>query len=113
MEIDKDQLAQINDALYRADVEHGLRGNYSGRGMMGDECIGFVGSVRHLARFFVELSEQEERDGIGQDADGGTPIARSLADNLSMDNMGMSSIFYFPSYRLSDEARASHEAEDE
>ena len=67
-----------------------VRFDYSGRGMFGRTCFGFVGSVRDLATFFYRLGlvtdEVEGDDGTGEE----------LARALRMDDMGLQTIFYFP-----------------
>lgn len=86
----------IEQALYDADLEpeEDLRDDYSGRGMYGRNCFGFVTSIAGLARFFAALgalaAEDEELEQLPGD----------LARNLSSDSMGRDTIFYFPNFQL-------------
>lgn len=66
-----------------------LRFDYSGRGMYGERCLGFTGSVGDLFQFAVRLAE------LDQD------LATDLGDaGMRSDSMGRSEIFYWPSFGL-------------
>jgi hypothetical protein len=60
--------------------------NYSGRYYARD-CFGIVGTVGEFGFFLLE---------VAQHPDGGGDFASSLAENVATDNMGNSTIFYFP-----------------
>jgi hypothetical protein len=76
-----------------------VRWDYSGRGMYGKTCFGFVGGLRDLAAFFVQLGQAEVQspDTAEQDA------AYCLAQALTSDDMGMSTIFYFPGVEVAED----------
>jgi len=77
----------IIEAVMEADLdpEDCIRWNYSGRGMYGKECFGFVGSEGEFGRLMVELT-----------AIIGVEEARQLTNSMVTDNMGLRVIFYFP-----------------
>lgn len=91
--VQRETLRETCDEVGVADV----RFDYSGRGMFGRTCFGFVGSVRDLAAFFYALgkeTDEESDDGLGE----------LMANDLRVDDMGRESIFYFPGLELSDPA---------
>lgn len=65
--------------------------SYSGRGMMGDECIGVTGSNTHtiLAQIIIALCEMGE-EGV----EAADHFTRDGA--VRSDSMGMDGIVYFP-----------------
>ncbi len=75
-----------NDVLHGEDVE--IRGNYSGRGMYGAQCFGIVCNVGNLALFCASL---------GSFADDWDWVM-----SVRSDNMGRSTIWYWPDVRLVD-----------
>lgn len=78
----------IVDVLLDAGLdEDALRANYSGRGMYGDECFGLVCDNGELLNFAVELGARYERGEI-DDPD--------WISYVSMDAMGMGTIWYWP-----------------
>lgn len=87
MNIDRELLL---DALCDAGAdEDALREDYSGRGMYGDTCIGVVLSgVSAFARFLIAVAAESSDD------------AAWLADNVVVDNMGRSMIYYFPGVKV-------------
>lgn len=72
-----------------------VRSDYSGRGMYGDTCLGYVGSEPHL--FIFDLAKLlVERDSGESDAD----EIRDKMERLGLgrtDSMGYETIYYFPS----------------
>jgi hypothetical protein len=84
----------FTDALWAADVdmEKGLRKDYSGRGMYGEKCWGFVSDATTLAKVFLHLGVNAGRGSGGVNA---TMVA-GLATRLESDSMGRSVIWYFP-----------------
>jgi hypothetical protein len=102
--------SELEELLAEAGVdENRVRWDYSGRGMYGRTCLGFVGGVADLARFFyqvglaVALQEEEfttrgEVEGALREED-----ARHLADVVTTDDVGRDTIFYFPGVRVEDD----------
>lgn len=88
--------------LYQADVETEDEGTvrfaYSGRGMYGKSCPGFVGRDTNYAKFLIEVNENNEEGG---------DLARRLADLLCTDSMGYDKIFYFPGLVLTGDDEAA------
>lgn len=79
-----------SDVLQAADFEaEAIRTNYSGRGMYGAECFGFVGNISDYSQFVAVLASLMELDEF-----------RDLLDDVRDDNMGLSTIFYFPGWTL-------------
>jgi hypothetical protein len=75
------QLELLEDCAGNAGA--GFRRDYSGRGMYGETCIGVTGSTRELVGFIMLVCDED----------------RELADQLvrlSVDDMGIDSIWYFP-----------------
>lgn len=85
----------IYDAVDRAGMDWGedVRRDYSGRGMFGDECFGFV-TGGQVYDFFLELPDALRR------TDARVELARELTQSLRRDDMGLSTIYYFPGYLL-------------
>lgn len=77
-----------NDAgLY---LPESIREDYSGRGMYGATCFGLVVDCTSQAvKFLIALARNLEAE-----------LADELADNWSQDNMGLSTIVYFPRFQL-------------
>lgn len=77
----------IIEAVMEADLEPEdcIRWGYSGRGMYGKECFGFIGDAAGFGRLIVELTVM-----IGADD------TRQLTNFMVTDNMGLGVIFYFP-----------------
>ena len=78
--------------------------SYSGRGMYGKKCIGFtcdnpIGFCMELALF---LARDEEED-----------LAESMATRSTTDNMGRSTVVYFPGIQAAKESDFSEDDEDE
>jgi hypothetical protein len=69
-----------------------IHSNYSGRGMYGAECIGFVidGSIGSAAM----------RLGIALNIVLGEEKATDLVDRVKSDNMGLGTILYFPGVKI-------------
>jgi hypothetical protein len=75
-----------------------LREDYSGRSMYGKSCFGFVGTLREFSEFLVTLAQLEHEEDPYAES-----IAMGLAQSVCTDNMGLSTIFYFPGYHLEEE----------
>jgi hypothetical protein len=79
------------------DLHDGLRRDYSGRGMYGDTCLGYVGSESHL--FMHDLAVLiAERDNDGTvTADEIRYELENTIGSPSTDSMGYDTIYYLPS----------------
>ena len=87
-------LRDIEDQLEDWDQNFETRRDYSGRGMYGKECIGFVTDqpmmlAMALTAILIDLRSQDIE---------GVPEWSDLT--VRTDNMGMSSIIYFPNWRF-------------
>lgn len=82
-----------------------VRPDYSGRHMYGRRCVGVVGTTRDLMRFtLVCLAQVKVVEGVPTDVDD-QPIAEEWLD-VSWDQMGMSSIFYWTGVQVIDDTQA-------
>jgi len=72
------------------DTDEDLRRDYSGRFMFGEECFGIVGDAGSYGEFMANVAME--------DAD----LAKALAGAVRTDSMGLSTIYYFPGYRMAD-----------
>jgi len=104
----------LEDALAEADVDpERARWDYSGRGMYGRTCFGFVGNFGDLARFCYELGHE-----VGELSGSDDPSSWDEANELSnvnaaflgsvrVDDMGLDLIFYFPDVEVVDNTSSS------
>ena len=83
MELTPEQIGTLEDFCWEHDCE--LRKNYSGRGMYGSECIGFVHDSSEFA-LGVKLAKWLKDD---------PELLEVFEDGGWMDSMGMSNIIYF------------------
>lgn len=84
--------------------EQGLdvRTDYSGRGMMGKRCLGItVDSVGELLCAIAEIGNIMGRDRMDEEFD---ELFTLLNENIRSDNMGYSTIYYFPEISGEDDA---------
>lgn len=90
----QEQVKQIQD--FCDEYDYNFRENYSGRGMMGRNCIGMVADGIDPFTVAMEMVEYLE----------GEPILDIFKQcgGVSMDNMGRSAmIMYFPSINIEKE----------
>lgn len=98
------ETTMVIDALDAPGVDgYRLSLEYSGRAMYGDRCFGvIVDSVSSvfamLAALGFQLGYDDAEDGIGEDVD--VDLASDLARAARTDNMGYSTIVYFPGFEL-------------
>jgi hypothetical protein len=72
--------------------ESNLRFDYSGKGMMGRECLGLEGGISDLINFTIELTARAAFDGNIE--------AVAWMGNVRSDSMGYSTIWYWPSLNV-------------
>ncbi len=87
MKLTPEQMQILLD--FANDLEAQIRFNYSGRGMYGKECVGFITNMS-VAVFCMKLAIilcQNHNQSI---------LAVDLANNVKTDNMGKDTIVYFP-----------------
>lgn len=88
---------EYQELTYLYDEEE-LYPRYSGRGMYGDTCLGYVGSEPHL--FVFDLAKiLAERDIEEPDADDIRSEMSRLGSG-STDSMGYDTIYYFRSIQV-------------
>ena len=80
------------------DIDDDLRRDYSGRFMYGEKCFGLVAHPSAFARFMAEVAKDEAE---GNATDG---LCDRLAGALRTDDMGLSTIHYFPGLLLDGDA---------
>lgn len=72
--------------------------SYSGRGMMGQECIGLDGRVSDIITNLVALALEQSENLTQDERD---DIVMLLSRGCSTDSMGLGSIVYFPGCKVS------------
>lgn len=72
------------------DTDEDLVRDYSGRFMFGETCFGIIGDQQSYGQFMIEL------------AAGDADLARELSNAVKTDSMALSTIYYFPGYRMAD-----------
>lgn len=97
MEISK---SEVIHALWDADidVDTDIHFEYSGRGMYGRTCFGFVGNEEQYAEFLYSLIESNHEEG--DCVSNAIQVAREFSSRVSRDSMGYSTIYYFPGITL-------------
>lgn len=96
---------QLENALSNAGVEidfSAVRIDYSGRGMMGDRCVGIVGSPQECTLFAVALAAEIIIDAQGESTNSVSAAVSDVlrqvaAMNPAVDSMGLDQIMYWPS----------------
>ena len=99
MKLNEHQARALQDACDDEDLR--FRRDYSGRGMYGKECIGItaddLGSVLRVMETLHDAYSYED-EAVGA-------MYRALVDNSPRsDNMGLSTIFYWPSISVDEDA---------
>jgi hypothetical protein len=90
-----DHLDEVSDML-NLDGEDSIRRNYSGRGMYGRACVGFVVEPGEVAAVGAALVAALVRYVDPEDLDDALDDAVGLARRARVDSMGHSAIVYFP-----------------
>lgn len=70
------------------DIDTDIRRDYSGRFMYGARCFGIVAGPSTYGEFLIEVAGDDEA------------LAKRLADTVRTDDMGLSTIYYWPELRL-------------
>lgn len=106
--ISRDLLQDVLEAseIFNFDT---INDTYSGRGMNGATCLSFVieghwGAMRKLAQFMATLAALQAYDVMENDSDqyGDIVPAQDMAKVVSLDDLGMDTIVYFPGWTLED-----------
>lgn len=85
---------------YAGSFEIEMRPDYSGRGMYGKTCVGFVtDEPTKLAMAIAATLALMEREYDEYDKEIDFPYWNEL--NVAVDNMGLSSILYFSNWAIS------------
>lgn len=94
--------SEIVSALWASDVDmdSDIHWDYSGRGMYGRTCFGFVGNEEQYAEFLYALIEEQHDDE--SDVSHAIQVAREFSSRVSRDSMGYDTIFYFPGITVLD-----------
>jgi hypothetical protein len=100
-----DRILEIMFDTYGIGDEDTFRSNYSGRGMRGKTCVGFVVTPRAQAALggaitqaFADVDDESEEYGMD---------VRMLS-NVNVDSMAFDVIVYFPGVQLADERENSN-----
>jgi hypothetical protein len=103
MKITRERVDQILEIMYETfgiGDEDSFRSSYSGRGMYGSDCVGFVvppgrqaalGAA--IARAFADVDDESEEYGMDV-----RMLTRACTDNMAFDV-----IVYFPGVQLQEE----------
>lgn len=85
MRFTEENIAAIVKILRTVDEDARVTCSYSGRGMYGETCVGFVAQTTHLV--LAAVIEVMRPEGVS---------ALEVGDAMYTDNMGLSFIGYFP-----------------
>lgn len=107
--ITQEQVDAITEVMYDTygtvgDVD--FRPEYSGRGMYGKNCVGFVVQrpavgLMSVGAALAEVLRLADEDDV--DYDEKLNLLHYMVTNACMDNMGMDMIVYFPGVTLASE----------
>lgn len=91
MKLTRIQCAQIKSILTAQGIEVDIRANYSGRGMYGAECVGFViqNRVPYIFALANAIADATIRDMNTTEYD-------QIIAATEQDDMGLDTIIYFP-----------------
>lgn len=87
MKLTRIQLAQIKSIMTAQGINVDVRTNYSGRGMYGAECVGFVLQNR-LSYIFSLANAIADVVIVNENT--------TEFENIEQDDMGLDTIIYFP-----------------
>lgn len=89
-----EQIAELIADAVGEDLENVLRTDYSGRGMYGRECIGFIAEPAMVIAAIAE-SDPYKSGELGADL-------LELASEVRTDSMGFNTITYLPGWSIED-----------
>lgn len=91
MKLTRVQVAQIKSILTAQGIEVDVRTDYSGRGMYGATCVGFVipNRIPHIFALANAMGDVLIVDGNLTEYD-------RIAELIEQDHMGLDTIIYFP-----------------
>lgn len=87
MKLTRIQLAQVKSIMTAQGIEVDVRTNYSGRGMYGAECVGFV--LQNYVPYIFALANALADATI-------TTEFEQIVAATEQDDMGLDIIIYFP-----------------
>lgn len=100
-EINRNYFDGLVSQLYDFGLEFDVRENYSGRGMYGEECIGFV--TDDPSKLLISLGAILAVDERDADDSGATYEGIYYYDlSPRMDNMAFDTIVYFPNISITE-----------
>lgn len=94
------KLSALEKVLWQADIDDDqVRLDYSGRGMYGQACFGFTGTMEDYTRFVVAMLTHYTPE---RESECSEDYAIALGQGVRTDSMGRDMIFYFPDFRVID-----------
>lgn len=107
MKITQEQINRILENMFDlfGAEEPRVRTNYSGRGMYGKECVGFVVKQDELLTLGAAITLALVRDADGNYSDVELGTLASLMMKTRTDNMGYDTIVYFPGLEFADDEK--------
>lgn len=90
-----DQVLEVLYITYGTGTEDSFRSGYSGRGMYGKVCVGFVVATNGVLSVGAALAQALEEDY--------PTLLHYMITHSCMDNMGHDWIVYFPGVELANE----------
>lgn len=97
-------MIMIDELRTEADEDAIIREHYSGRGMYGKDCVGFVisqGDVLSLGAAIGTAMERIDREDQDYE-DGDLEVLQSMIQCGTLDSMGLSVIVYFPGVEIAE-----------
>lgn len=92
-----DAILQVLSDLFGVEIEDGtFRSDYSGRGMRGQSCVGFVLKPGHQAKLGAAIALALENDGV-------IDLVIEMLERVATDDMAWDVIVYFPHVQLIEE----------
>lgn len=90
MKIELNANEGLGEVIVNAAKDNGFEPyfNYSGRGLVKNECFGITGNVSDIGSFFINVCMSCSKEEISDIGDCFTSV--------QWDSLGMDKIFYFP-----------------
>lgn len=98
MKLTRIQLAQVKSIMTAQGIEVDVRIDYSGRGMYGATCVGFV--LQNRVPYIFALANAIADVTI---VDGNQTEYDQIVAATEQDDMGLDTIIYFPGVELASE----------